>query len=243
MANLTGDGDQEATAKEEEVLRLLMQPLSVPAIAVELAITEKTVRKHIEVLRRKYDVGSMHELVAEAFIRLQKARMKTTPLTGYWLSRFEFQNFIRGSVPQGDQFKSGSQINLEQIEKIKHDYFGFAGKFVMGVRARDLQPYEHVLRLREVDGYVLGTWENKNSHNVGCFHLTIHSAGNSLNGLHLGNTSNGAVMSGRWTWLRVQTKLPRDWTERTLRPHEELNEFFESILETGRTFSAEEIFT
>jgi DNA-binding CsgD family transcriptional regulator len=243
LAKLKGELEQEATTREEEVLRLLMERLSIPEIAVELDVTAATVKKHIEVLRGKYGVKSAPQLIAEAYIRLQKARMKITPLEGHWLSRFEFQNFIRSAESPLGQLKSGGQIDLEQIEKVRHDYFTFKGTLMKGVRSGDLPPYEHVLRLREVDGYVIGTWENENTHNVGCFHLTIHSAGNSLVGLHLGNTSNGAVLSGKWTWVRVRTKLPRDWAERALRPYDELNELFDLALETSKPFSAEELFT
>ncbi|MBW2497004.1 MAG: PAS domain S-box protein [Deltaproteobacteria bacterium] len=54
---------QGLSAREEEILGLLMQNLRVPAIAERLFISQSTVRNHLKAIFRKVGVSSQHELI------------------------------------------------------------------------------------------------------------------------------------------------------------------------------------
>ena len=55
----------ELTARESEVLRLLMDGHRVPAIARAVFLSESTVRNHLSAVYRKYGVHSQDELLAK----------------------------------------------------------------------------------------------------------------------------------------------------------------------------------
>ncbi|MCP4284846.1 MAG: response regulator transcription factor, partial [Gammaproteobacteria bacterium] len=54
------------SAREQDVLRLLVTDLRTPDIAKELFVSVNTVRSHIKSLYRKLDAHSRHEAVAKA---------------------------------------------------------------------------------------------------------------------------------------------------------------------------------
>jgi DNA-binding CsgD family transcriptional regulator len=51
------------TEREEEILQLLCNDLSLQAIADELHISYHTVQFHVKSLKTKYDVKTLHGLV------------------------------------------------------------------------------------------------------------------------------------------------------------------------------------
>jgi PAS domain S-box-containing protein len=53
----------ELSAREKQILALLMQNLRVPAIAERLFISQSTVRNHLKAIYRKIGVGSQRELI------------------------------------------------------------------------------------------------------------------------------------------------------------------------------------
>jgi DNA-binding NarL/FixJ family response regulator len=64
----------ELTSREIEVLRLLAHGLSNGQIALELALSERTIAKHLEHIYGKLDVGNRTAAVArarEASVRAQ----------------------------------------------------------------------------------------------------------------------------------------------------------------------------
>jgi DNA-binding CsgD family transcriptional regulator len=59
---------QLLTPREVEVLRLLADGETVPSVAVQLEISESTVRTHVEHMRGKLGVSTQAALVAIGFL-------------------------------------------------------------------------------------------------------------------------------------------------------------------------------
>jgi two-component system nitrate/nitrite response regulator NarL len=60
---------QKLTPRETEVLRLLADGETVPSVAVQLELSESTVRTHVEHMRDKFGVSTQAALVALGFVR------------------------------------------------------------------------------------------------------------------------------------------------------------------------------
>ncbi len=59
---------QQLTPREMEILRLLADGETIPSVAVQLEISESTVRTHVEHMRDKLGVSTQAALVALGFL-------------------------------------------------------------------------------------------------------------------------------------------------------------------------------
>lgn len=203
-----GDGQPRLSPRLAEVARYILDGLQTKQIAQLISRDRETVKSHKKKLKDVFGVATVRELTDALKQHLaapaQVARADD-PLVGYWLSRYDFESYVEGSSPAA--FRQSAQINIELIEA---DTGGMThrGHSVCGVRKHGGAGFEHDLHLLLKRQLVVGFWENSNSDNVGCFQLRLENPGNTMSGMHLGNTSNLVIKHGHWVWLRLDGQAP-----------------------------------
>ena len=165
------------------------------------------------------------------------------PLTGFWLSKFEFESLAANLDTASRQYRKASQINLERIDEQSDDYFTHVGRSLCSAPS-STRTFEHKLLLRLVDQHVVGIWENTNTKNVGCLQLIIHNDRQTMQGSHLGNASDGVVKSGGWIWRKIVCgeNESSNLDGRLFKSYEELESLITSSNKPGHLIHFEELF-
>ncbi len=229
------------TPRQEQVMRLLLDGATEKEIAHQLGIAPSTVKDHRMALYQKAHVATQKQLLKKYPSNLDSSTPSHS-LAGYWLSRFDFENYIHAQPEQEQQYRRGVQINLEHMATYSDAYFGLKGKNMCGARSENRQSYEHEFRIRSIDQHIVGIWENSNTKNVGCFQLTVHTHSQTMYGSHLGNASNGIVRAGKWIWLRVEVPELYVPNYTKFKSFEALNSLIDSALDTGSSISLNDLF-
>jgi DNA-binding CsgD family transcriptional regulator len=235
------------TRQEERIAQHLEFGSSSKTIAKDLGCEESTVEKHRSNMAKKVDVSGSGALMRWLIRRRQQSitlpNVSKNVLTGYWLSRFSFQSLDRNSRPDVPKFVNGAQINLEMIEPAD-GIFNYAGQNVCGARRPLGTVYKHRLQFLVKHRMAVGIWDNgDNTDNVGCFQLFIYSDARMMAGHHLGNSSNGAVKSGDWVWIKLMESPGFKVPSERMRAYSELDALVERFLNGGAAPAVADLFS
>jgi hypothetical protein len=135
-------------------------------------------------------------LINEPVLRAFPPCTNNQNLAGLWLSRFTY-SVIRNRQPvKGVQYDieflvSGSQPSLIGRNLLCSSYSG--------------KLYLHELRVQILGNYLLGSWFNTNTQNIGAFQLHIHTHNCVMFGKHIGNANDNSIPHGEWTWIKIES--------------------------------------
>lgn len=136
------------------------------------------------------EVFAIHENIAKSFPPITNSQF----LSGYWLSRFDYQAYRQGKMVPGVQY------NVEKLIPV-NDYC-LIGKNIKGV-SQSGNTYFHHIKVQVISNYLLGQWFNTNTKNIGPFQLYVHTHNCVMHGCHLGNSNDNDIQSGKWTWIKL----------------------------------------
>lgn len=125
-----------------------------------------------------------------------KPSFASKSLEGYWLSRFSYNKKRRDEIIKGIQF------DLEYITST--GFSSLTGKNILCINQSG-NIYYHGLEMKILDNYIVGTWFNTNTKNIGTMQLHIHNSKMVLEGKHLGNSNDNSIQEGDWVWIRLNT--------------------------------------
>jgi hypothetical protein len=120
--------------------------------------------------RKRYLETEDKLIVGEAFFNSNSNSFRTNVdssiLSGYWLSRFSYKSKREGILTSGFQF------DLENIKS--SGKWSLTGENIL-CSSPSGKKYFHELRVQIVDDYLLGSWFNINTKNIGALQLYIHT--------------------------------------------------------------------
>lgn len=228
------------TFRQTEVARQLIAGKTYAEIAKPLNLSKDTIKSHAEEVYRRLEVGGVQELTRD--YQMQFAVRSVSSLSGYWLSRFEFES--RSLSSSGSRYKTGIQINLEYLnEAVDNGYFTHRGVSLCSSPSTKLT-FTHHFQFKQENQVVAGIWQNTNTHNIGCMQLVIRSDHQGMQGAHLGATSDLSVSSGPWVWRKIHAPVgevvqPGATTFRTI---EQLEKFFGPSIDPREKIHLKELF-
>jgi Bacterial regulatory proteins, luxR family len=149
---------------------------------------------------------------------------QSASLAGCWVSRFHFKSKRPGTLPI-----EGYQFGLEVLSVAASG--NLRGQVAQAIRTDGHPAFEHELVGSVRENQFLGTWENVNAPNFGCFLLRISGNGMNMNGYYAGTARDGFVRFDRWDWIRVVSGQSLEGIE----PHE-----FEGLLDAGNGIALRE---
>jgi hypothetical protein len=117
-------------------------------------------------------------------------------LSGLWLSQFTY-NVSRNGKPVG----GGFQIDVELLVPGSQPSL-FGSNLLCSSNTGKL--YKHELRAQILGNYLLGSWFNTNTQNIGAFQLYIHTHKCIMSGKHIGNANDNSIPHGDWTWIKIE---------------------------------------
>jgi hypothetical protein len=162
--------------------------------------------------------------------------LSTDGIDGLWLSRFDFRAYRNG------EYIAAAQFNLELVECKATGRF--RGKNLSSTTLVDVH-YQHEFEFRIARNWALGLWINRNTENIGCFQLLIHTSKRSMTGYFLGNANDNSVQSGGWLWLKVTNRESplelRGVPDFRLKPFEEVETIFTTAKHRGKYITFEEV--
>jgi hypothetical protein len=120
-------------------------------------------------------------------------------IEGLWLSRFEYTAY------RNNGYVAGTQYDIEYL-KAASQYTLYGENISCSGTGRN--KYLHTLAVSLHKNSLIGTWLNKNTQNVGCFQLNIHSSCAVMLGLHLGNANDNSIQPGKWEWVKINHPAP-----------------------------------
>jgi hypothetical protein len=195
---------QRLSDRELEVASYIANGDSSKEVARRLGISHNTVEAYKKRIVANWQLTSARR-IGQAymnFIKENRAHIlhhQNPPphnITGYWLSRFHFR-----SKRSANSTIDGYQFGLELLKP--DGMRSFHGQVVNAIRTDEHPAFEHLLHGEVREHHFVGTWENKNSPNFGCFLLRLSSSGMSMSGYYAGTARDGFVRFDRWDWLRV----------------------------------------
>ena len=231
--------------RQEQIRRLMLERMPAKQMAVVLGTSENSIKTQKKRMAVKLD-KSVRELRGH----FEASRMsgsetdsRVTPqLDGYWISRFRFSGYVRGSGSQGPKYHGGSQIDLEQIRS-SAGFLTHAGYNLCGARTDSKSPYMHDLEIQAAGDNVMGFWRNRTSASAaGCFQLFVQKGGDAMEGSHLGMSANSVVQTGEWVWLRLAPEGADNIEPKLMRSFHDLDALFESGLDGRRALSVQDLF-
>jgi DNA-binding CsgD family transcriptional regulator len=230
------------TARECEVAIAAAREKSNKVVARALGISENTVKHHLKRIYRKLDIRTRLELALYVDSRFTLEDDQDA-LVGYWVSEFEYTSATRTSIDtELPQHTPGVQINIERIRKQKAGVFSHAGESIRAL-GKNSNPFKHRLKMLRKARILVGLWENSNSEHIGCFQLALDNRNRVMRGQHLGDSRDGAVQSGRWSWVKLTGHSPvgRDWKTAKLKSFAEIHLVLAEAIQDGRTLDADEL--
>ena len=131
-------------------------------------------------------------------------------LEGFWLSRFDYKTSRKSKTYDGYQY------GLEYFSSYGSNLLG-GGNIICA--ASSGEPYFHRHRVILNGRFLVGTWTNENTDNLGCLQLSIQNKNRVMYGLHLGNSDDNSIQAGNWTWVKVasQKKISSQEADRVKR--------------------------
>lgn len=145
-------------------------------------------------------------------------------LEGFWLTKFSFT-----SSRNRKRFK-GIQYDLMKLSK--NGNRSLIGKNFNGNNSSGIA-YVHELRLRILGNNLIGQWFGRDTSNLGCLQLYIHTRPIIMVGRHIGNAKDNTIQQGNWEWIKINVTVdldrvpPSNWV---LKPIEDLNNYVEECL-------------
>ena len=120
-------------------------------------------------------------------------------IEGLWLSRFEYTAY------RNKGYVTGTQYDIEYLKAVSR--YTLSGENI-SCSGSGRNEYLHTLEVSLHKNSLIGTWLNKNTQNVGCFQLNIHSSCAVMLGQHLGNANDNSIQSGKWEWVKINHPTP-----------------------------------
>lgn len=120
-------------------------------------------------------------------------------IEGLWLSKFEYKAYRNGT------YVDGTQYDIEHLKVVSH-YTLYGENISCSGSGRN--KYWHRLKVALYKNSLIGTWLNKNTQNVGCFQLNVHSSCAVMLGQHLGNANDNSIQPGKWEWVKISHPDP-----------------------------------
>ena len=99
--------------REDQIMRLLVEEYSEKQIAITLKIARSTVKSHKETLYEKVGVRSLVGLV-KYFNKLKASPQRIESLSGYWLSRFDFEQYVPDPSSPEQRFRCRLRVPSAQ---------------------------------------------------------------------------------------------------------------------------------
>jgi hypothetical protein len=99
---------------------------------------------------------------------------------------------------------AGTQYDIEYLKAASH-YTLYGENISCSGSSRN--KYWHKLKVALYNNSLIGTWLNKNTQNVGCFQLNIHSSCAVMLGQHLGNANDNSIQPGKWEWVKIDHQV------------------------------------
>lgn len=153
---------------------------------LENALTQKYVPQEVDYL-------------GESDLPQEQSLIPCSTIEGLWLSRFEYKAY------RNNGYVAGTQYDIEFL-KATSRYTLYGENISCCGSGRN--KYLHMLEVSLHKNSLIGTWLNKNTQNVGCFQLNIHSSCAVMLGLHLGNANDNSIQSGKWEWVKINHPAP-----------------------------------
>ena len=180
------------------------------------------------------EIGFLNESVLSLF----PPSISCHNLSGYWLSRFSYSKKREGKVITGFQY------DLEHLVPIgQRSLFG-SNIYCISPSGKD---YFHDIRVQVLNNYLLGSWYNTNTQNLGAFQLYIHTHNTIMSGKHIGNSNDNSIQEGEWIWIKVKRENERSELSfdksKTLIPLNELGIRFSECLLNETPIILEDILT
>jgi hypothetical protein len=174
----------------------------------------------------------------ESVLRRFPATTNSQLLEGLWLSRFSY------TAKRNQKSVSGFQYDLEHLSAAgRRSMLG--GNVLCSPSAG--KQYWHELRVQVLGDYLMGSWFNTNTKNLGAFQLHIHTHNCVMSGTHIGNDNDNAIPHGEWIWIRIETDSNKiesvltELKEKRLKPIAELDTEFDSWIKAAVPLRLESI--
>jgi len=139
-------------------------------------------------------------LMNDSILNLFPPHTDSKGLAGFWLSRFSY------TAKRDRKAASGFQYDLEYLVPVGQRTLS-GGNVLCSPSAG--KEYWHELRVQVLSNYLLGSWFNINTKNLGAFQLYIHTHNCVMTGTHVGNDNDNDIPSGEWSWIKIRTDLNR----------------------------------
>lgn len=228
--------------REEQVYRVAANLLSNAQIAAKFAFTVHTAKMHKQNIYSKLGLNGTNAIPKHAKMYPEFLKIETpisNELFGFWLSHFRSFGYVANSA----SYQEDQQIGLQYVQP-SQGFFNHRGENIHACRKSKRDPYLHTFKFCVERQSVRGFWENKSPVHSGCFQLQVFSSMLAMEGIHLGNASNGIVKSGSWMWLKVRGDFdPIELKKRRLRPYSELINTFNGLLDARISPDVSDLFT
>ncbi len=122
-------------------------------------------------------------------------------LEGLWLSRFTYV------INKNKEKIKGVQFDIENL--IVNNKTSLNGTNILA-SSKLKKAFFHNLRLEIINNYLIGSWTNVNTKNVGVLQLHIHTHNHLMTGRHMGNENDNSINCGSWQWVKIQAPKKLD---------------------------------
>lgn len=149
-------------------------------------------------------------------------------LEGLWLSKFTY------IINKNKEKIRGVQYDIESLTV--NNKTSLIGSNILAT-SKMKKAFFHDLRLEITNNYLIGSWTNVNTKNVGVLQLYIHTHNHLMTGRHMGNENDNSVNCGTWEWVKIQTpkkldqKLIDSLKNKSMISFEDLNNHFDKWLD------------
>lgn len=174
------------------------KPLAMLKAADKDRESVRICEKVADALARK-DVPQEGYYLGESDLQQEQSLIPCSTIEGLWLSRFEYTAYRNNS------YVAGTQYDIEYLKSASR-YTLFGENIACSASSRN--KYLHVLEVSLHKNSLIGIWRNKNTQNVGCFQLNIHSSCAVMLGMHLGNANDNSIQPGKWEWVKIGHPVP-----------------------------------
>ncbi len=177
-------------------------------------------------------------LINEPVLRSFPPYANSQNLAGFWLSRFSY------TAKRNRKSVAGSQYDLEHLIPVGQRSL-FGGNVLCSSASGKL--YWHDLQVQVLSNYLLGSWFNTNTKNLGAFQLYIHTHNCVMSGTHIGNANDNSIPHGEWTWIKIEDDVEatdiqgEELKKKNLKPNFELEENFDRWVKAAAPLKMNEI--